>query len=179
MANDEVLFSARSFQVVRRTLTGPGGQGLVKEIVRHPGAAVVLPLLDDGRIVLIENFRIAAGRRLVELPAGTLDPGEDPAATAHRELAEETGYRAGSMEPLVKFYSSPGMLDEVMHLFVATRLEAGPADLQHDEDIRTRPASWDEALAMLADGRVQDAKTIAGLLYYRWFRSGIRNSLAR
>ncbi len=171
---DEVLLRARSFAVVRRQVAGPQGRTVSKDVIRHPGAAVVLPLLDDGRIVFIENFRVPAGRRLLELPAGTLDVGEDPAATAVRELAEETGYRAGVLEPLVRFYSSPGLLDEVMHLFVATRLEPGEPRLQHDEDIVTRLLSWPEAWELLRTGGVEDAKTIAGLLYYAAFKTGNR-----
>lgn len=163
---DEPLFACRRFEVVCRTLTGPDGREQAREIIRHPGAAVVLPLLDDGRIVLIDNFRPPAARRLLELPAGTLDADEAPIDAARRELAEETGYRAGSLEPLARFYSSPGILDEVMHLFVATRLEAGSPDLQEGEDIRNVLVSWDEALAMVADGRIEDAKTLVALLLY-------------
>jgi ADP-ribose pyrophosphatase len=171
MHDTDPLLCARSFQIVRRTAVSPGGQEHSRTIVRHPGAAVILPLLGDGRIVLIRNFRVTAGRPLVELPAGTLDPGEAPIQAAHRELAEETGYRAGSMEPLVKFYSSPGVFDEVMHLFVAADLAEGPADLQHGEEIRTLAAPWHEALAMLRDGRIEDGKTIVALLYYLQFRT--------
>lgn len=171
---EEVLLQAKSFCVVRRQVVGPDGQSRAKEVVRHPGAAAVLPLLDDGRIVLIENFRAPAGRRLLELPAGSVEPGEDPAATALRELAEETGYRARTLEPLVRFYSSPGVLDEVMHLFVATRLEPGAPDRQEGEDIHTRLLTWPEAWELLHAGRVEDAKTIAGLLYYAAFKAGDR-----
>ncbi len=171
---EEMLLRAKSFSVVRRRVAGPDGEVRSKDIVRHPGAAVVLPLLEDGRIVLIENFRVPAGRRLLELPAGTLDPGEDPAATAARELAEETGFRAGALELLVRFYSSPGLLDEVMHLFVATQLQRGEPRLQPDEDIRTRLVTWPEAWELLRGGQVEDAKTIVGLLYYAAFKGGDR-----
>lgn len=170
MTADEELLRARSFSVVRRGVAAPDGQIRTREIICHPGAAVVLPLLDDGRIVLIENFRVPAGRRLLELPAGTVDPGEEPAATARRELAEETGYRARVLEPLVRFYSSPGLLDEVMYLFVARQLERGEPRLQHDEDIRPRLLTWPEVWDLLQAGRVEDAKTIAGLLYYAAFK---------
>lgn len=169
---EEVLLSARSFSVVRRQIAGPEGRVRSKEIIHHPGAAVVLPFLDDGRLVLIENFRVPAGRRLLELPAGTVDPGEDPAATALRELAEETGYHTGVLEPLVRFYSSPGLLDEVMHLFVATQLRQGEPCLQEAEDIRIRLLPWSEAWELLRAGRMEDAKTIAGLLYYAAFKRG-------
>ena len=128
-----------------------------------------MPLLDDGRICLIENYRVSLGRQLIELPAGTLEPGEEPTATAHRELAEETGYRAGHLEPLGVLYMSPGVLDEKMFFYLATRLEAGPTSLDAGEEIHVRPTTWSEALAMVRDGRIQDGKTVAGLLYYERF----------
>ena len=108
---DELLLTGRMFQVVRRESVAADGRRHVREVIRHPGAVVLLPILDDGRVVLIRNRREAVGQHLVELPAGTLEPGEDPMAAAHRELAEETGYRAGTMELLVSFFSSPGILD--------------------------------------------------------------------
>jgi ADP-ribose pyrophosphatase len=127
---------------------------------------VLLPLLDDGRVVLIHNFRITAEEHLIELPAGTLEPNEDPLAAAHRELAEETGYRAGRMERLAVFYSSPGILEERMHLYRATALVPGPTELQSDEEIDTLVTAWDDAMAMTRDGRIKDAKTLVGLLYH-------------
>jgi ADP-ribose pyrophosphatase len=104
------------------------------------------------------------------LPAGTLEPGEDPLAAAHRELAEETGYRAGSMELLVSFFSSPGILDERMHLYLAKDLAPGPMDLQAGEEIQPVLVPWAEALCMARDGRIIDAKTLIGLLFYESFR---------
>jgi ADP-ribose pyrophosphatase len=170
MPPDEVLFVGRRFRVERVVQTTPDGARHVREVVRHPGAVVVLPLLADGRVCLIENYRVAVGQTLWELPAGTLEPNEDPAETARRELAEETGYRAGRIEHLLSFYTSPGVLDERMHLYLATELAAGPLQLEAGEDIRPRLVAWDEALAMLARGEIRDAKSIAGLLYYRLVR---------
>ncbi len=129
----------------------------------------MLPLLDDGRVVLIRNCRVAVDETLVELPAGTLDPGEEPLETARRELAEETGYRAGAMELLAVFYSSPGILDERMHLFLATGLARGEPDLQGGEQIEPLIVPWREAMEMVRSGAIRDAKTLAGLLYYDVF----------
>ena len=170
MQGTELLLRTPRFDVVRRTITMPSGGVATREIVHHPGAVVILPLLDDGRICLIDSFRISLQRRLVELPAGTLEPGEEPLPAARRELIEETGYRARHLEPLLVFHPSPGILDEKMHLLLATGLEPGPTDLQPDEDIRPMPTSWDEALEMIRRGQIEDGKTLAGLLYYHAFR---------
>ena len=114
----------------------------------------------------MRNVRPAVGQTLIELPAGTLEPGEDPAETARRELAEETGYRAGRIEHLISFYSSPGICDEHMHLYLAQDLTAGPMSLDPGEELEPLLCSWDEALAMIHSGRIHDAKTLAGLLWW-------------
>jgi ADP-ribose pyrophosphatase len=170
MTEPDVLFRGKRFRVVRALQTMPDGSPHVREIVQHPGAVAILPILDDGRVCLIENQRVAAGRALYELPAGTLEPGEDPLAAAGRELAEETGYRAQQIEILTRFFTSPGVLSERMHLYVATGLNAGPPAREAGEDIHNRLVTWREALEMVHDGRVEDAKTIVGLLYYQAFR---------
>jgi ADP-ribose pyrophosphatase len=168
--DEELLLPCRIFNVVRKWTVGADGRKHVRQIIRHPGAAVVVPRLDDGRVVLIRNYRTAVGRHVIELPAGTLDPGEEPIVTAHRELIEETGYRARSMELLTSFLSSPGILDERMHLFLATGLEPGPTDLQADEQIEPLVLPWEEALAMARNRQIDDAKTLIGLLYAELFR---------
>lgn len=167
---DEILFSGKRFRVVRTVQQMPDRSTHVREIVRHPGAVAILPLLDDGRICLIENYRVAAGGHLWELPAGTLEAGEEPLDAARRELAEETGYRAGKLELLAAFYTSPGVLDERMHLFLATELAQGEPALEAGEQIANRLTPWPEAIAMAAEGRIQDAKTLVGLLFYAAFR---------
>jgi ADP-ribose pyrophosphatase len=163
MPDSEVLLVASRFQVVReyqRTREGPRP----REIVRHPGAVVILPLLDDGRVCLIRNFRISVNQTLIELPAGTLEPGEEPIENAARELSEETGYRAVRLQKLHAFYLSPGILDERMHLFLATGLTAGETAREPGENIDNLVVPWDEALRMAVDGRIHDAKSIVGLL---------------
>lgn len=168
--SDEILLRTRRFQVLRLAQTMPDGSTHFREVVRHPGAVTILPLLDDGRVCLVENFRVSVGQKLLELPAGTLEPSEDPLACARRELMEETGYRAGRLELLTTFYMSPGILDEKMHLYLAQELAPGPMDLDAGEDLRPLLVAWDEALAMARDGRIGDSKTLAGLLYYETFR---------
>lgn len=169
MDTGEVVFESRKFRVVRRQVRVADGALHAYDIVTHPGAAVVLPVLPDGRILLIHNYRVAVGGELLELPAGTLDPPEEPIACAQRELAEETGYQAGRLDPLVCFYSTPGICDECLHAFVATDLRPGRARREPGEQIRLAPQPLATALEMIAGGQIRDAKTIVTLLYYDRF----------
>jgi len=162
----ELLLQARRFQVVRIAHQVPDGTLHNHEVVLHPGAVVILPLVGPDRVCLIENYRVAVGQTLWELPAGTLEPDEDPAETAARELIEETGYRAGKIEKLTEFFMSPGILCERMHLFLATDLRPGSAAPEAGEEIQTHVMGLDQALAKCDSGQVQDAKTLAGLLWY-------------
>jgi len=170
MSDSKILFQGRRFHVEKAVQVTPDGAKHEHEVVRHPGAVVILPLLDDGRICFEKNFRVAVNQTLIELPAGTLEPNEDPADTALRELAEETGYRAGQMEHLITFCMSPGILDERMYLYLARDLQAGPTALEPGEDIQSLLCTWDEALDMAQSGEIRDAKTLVALLYYETFR---------
>src|SRR5262245_52925302 len=161
----ELLLTTSKFRVVRETITTSRGKQKTREIIRHPGACVIVPLLDDGRVCLIRNWRIAVGKTLIELPAGTLEPPEPPHITAERELIEETGYRAAKIEFLHAFYLSPGILDEKMHLYLATGLTAGQTAREEGEEIENLLVPWDQAVRMVFDGQIQDAKTIVGLLW--------------
>ncbi len=173
MIDPTVVFQGRRFSVQRRALTDRSGQDRHYELVVHPGAVVVLPMLDDGRVLLISNYRFAVGQELLELPAGTLDPPEPAPECARRELAEETGYQAAKLEPLVSFYSTPGFCTEQLHAFLATGLSEGQPALDPGERIQNTPMEYEEALQAIRDGRIMDAKTIATLLYYdRYVRAG-------
>ncbi len=163
---DEILLETRRFRVVRHRGRTASGHEYVRETVQHPGAVVILPILDDARVCLIRNYRVAVAQTLIELPAGTLEPGEDPAVTARRELEEETGYRARRIEPLLAFYMSPGILNERMHAYLATGLTKGPAAPEAGEEIEPLVVTWDEATGMARSGEIQDAKTLVALLYY-------------
>ena len=169
--NPAILFQGRRFRVERVVQTTPDGCEHVREVVRHPGAVVILPLLDDGRLCFVKNYRVAVNQTLIELPAGTLEPGEDPAAAAVRELAEETGYRAQRIEHLLTFCMSPGILDERMHLYLAENLEPGPTALEAGEDIEPLLCTWQRSLEMAQRGEIRDAKTLVGLLYYHTYRA--------
>lgn len=166
MDEPEILLETRRFRVVRRTQRLADGRLNARECIEHPGAVAIVPMLADGRICLIRNFRLAVGRWLLEIPAGTLEPGEDPLVTAHRELAEETGYTARLIEPLCQMLFSPGILHERMHLFVATGLEPGPTRLEVGEQIETQIMPLADVMAMIERGEIEDAKTVAALLLY-------------
>jgi ADP-ribose pyrophosphatase len=135
---------------------------------------VILPLLADDRVCLIRNHRIAVGQTLVELPAGTREFNEPVEATALRELSEETGYVAGRLEPLCRFYPSPGILDEEMQLFAATELVSAAPRREPGERIENLVVQYDEALRMVGDGTIRDAKTICGLLWWERRRAALR-----
>jgi ADP-ribose pyrophosphatase len=145
--------------------TDDGGV-LPRDLICMAQAAVILPVLDDGRIVLIRNERFAVGQELIELPAGKLDPGEGAESAASRELTEETGYLAGKLVKLGEFYSTPGATDELLHAYVATGLQAGPQQLQGAERITVEVRTMAEVKQMSGDGRIRDGKTLATLALY-------------
>jgi ADP-ribose pyrophosphatase len=177
LSRAKIVFESQKFRIERRSFERQGHEH-VHDIVMHPGAAVVLPVLEDGatpantRVLLIHNYRAAVGSELLEIPAGTLDPGESPEACAARELAEETGYRPGRLVPLVTFYSSPGIMDERLCAFLATELTPGAASPDEGEEIRLAPMMLVEALDAIHTGRIQDGKTILTLLYYERYVRG-------
>ena len=166
MKSRELLLTTPLFNVARLRFEAPDGGEIVRDIIEHPGAAVILPLLDDGRIILIRNVRQTVGKVLWELPAGTLESGEAPEACAAREVEEETGYRAGTINPLTAFFASPGILNERMFGFLATDLEPTSQSLDSDEQIEVFPIPQWQVRDMLKDGHIEDAKTIALLLYW-------------
>ena len=163
---EPVLLRAARFTVNAMTMTDKHGNQVMREVIRHPGAVVLLPILEDGSIVMIENYRRTVDQTLLELPAGTIEVGEPPELTAPRELIEETGYRAGKMTKVHEFYSCPGICDELMHLYVATELVAGAPDREATEQIENRIVSRDEVRSVIKTGQVRDAKSLVGLYWY-------------
>lgn len=168
----ETLLETSRFKVERVHQKLADGTTRPREVVRHRGSVVIVPVVDDGHVCLIRNFRVAIGETLIELPAGTLDLDEDPTDCAFRELTEETGYSARSMSPLSAFYPAPGILDERMHLFAATDLTAGPPAREPGEEIENLVVTWSDADQMIRDNKIYDAKTIIGLVRYRMWREG-------
>ena len=172
--HERLVLEGARFNVHEMQLTGSDGKQYVREVIRHPGAVVLLPLLDNDRVVLIKNGRPTVGETLLELPAGTREPGESPERTAARELVEETGYHAGSLTKLHEFYSAPGICDELMHLYVARELTQGPHQREATEQIENQVASRDEIIQLIATGSIRDAKTLIGL--YAFLYSPLLNA---
>jgi ADP-ribose pyrophosphatase len=165
-----VVFTASRFQVVEVQQPVKGGGTRPRQIVKHPGAVLVLPLLAGDRVCLIRNERIAIGKSLIELPAGTIEPPAPPSETAVRELKEETGYTAERWRELSGFYTSPGITSERMYVFVAEGLTAGEHAREEGENIDNYIVSWSEALQMVDRGEIEDGKSIAALLMWERLR---------
>ncbi len=161
----ETLLTCRKFKVIARDIATRNGRTVRREIIVHPGAVVILPILDDGRFVMARVFRHTLDRELLELPAGTLDqPGESPQDAAQRELEEETGYQAGQIAALCEFYPSPGVMTELIRAYVATDLTKTAQRLEETEQIRVELMRPADALAAIDRGEIMDAKTIITLL---------------
>lgn len=141
----------------------PNGVTVDLETIRHPGAAAVVPMKDDGTVVLIRQFRHAAGGFIYEIPAGKLDRGEDPLACAARELEEEVGYRAGTLTLLTSIFTAPGFADEVIHIYQATGLTKGRQQLDRDEVLEIVEMPLLDAVRNIETGTIRDAKSIVGL----------------
>ena len=168
---ERVVYRGHVVTVAESTFVGPEGEEFQRDVVRHPGAVSVVPVLDDGEtVVLVRQYRTAIEGDLLEIPAGKLDvDGEAPEAAAARELEEEVGYRAGRLERLAEFYNSPGFCDEHSVVFVAFDLEACPSSAQGVEErhLAIEHVALPDVPAMVADGRLVDAKTIIGLTLTR------------
>jgi ADP-ribose pyrophosphatase len=166
-----LLFKGSRFDVVEAPQQTADGKTVSKQVVRHPGAVVIVPLLEGDRVCLIRNERVAAGKTLIELPAGTLDPPEPPAMAAARELREETGYTAKNWRELPPFYMSPGICTEKMFVYVAQDLSAGDHAREEGENIENLVVSWSDAIDMAQRGDIEDGKTICALLMWDRLRN--------
>jgi ADP-ribose pyrophosphatase len=165
VTNARYAYSGRLLKLRVAKVRLPSGRETTREIVEHPGAVAILPLLDSGRILVTRQYRAAARKHLVEIPAGTLELGESPLSCAKRELAEETGYRPRQLRKLFSCYLAPGYSTEKIHFFLARRLVRTKAKQAEDESISVRAMSLHEGLSAIDRGDIQDAKTICGVYY--------------
>jgi ADP-ribose pyrophosphatase len=162
----EIIYQGKAFGVRRDDLIEPTGVRTVREVVTHPGSVVVLPILADGRIVMVRQYRHACRQYLWELVAGRIERGENPQAGARRELLEETGYKAKKISVCLDVFPTPGFLEERMYLLLAEGLRAGKAQPEEDEKIIVAAYTRKELEKMMKSRRLRDAKTVAGLLFY-------------
>ncbi|MGC2662380.1 MAG: NUDIX hydrolase [Bryobacteraceae bacterium] len=165
VSSKEVLKN-KLFTVTDEVAIDPGGFEIHRNIIRHPGSAVMMAVDDKERVLLVKQFRLPAKQELLELPAGRLDPGETPLKAAKRELQEETGYKAKKWTKLASFWPSPGYLDEKMNLFLAEELTEGEQHLMDDERIQIEWFSRKHLGKSIAEGRILDGKTLVG--YFLW-----------
>jgi ADP-ribose pyrophosphatase len=169
IVSSEVLFQGRLFALRRDRVIEPSGVRATREIILHPGSVVVLPVVPDGRLVLIRQYRHATSQSLWELVAGHKEADESFLQGAHRELAEETGYTASKIRKLLEVFPSPGLLGEKMVIFLATGLRAGKAHPEDDENITQRLLTLRVAERWIRSGKIRDSKSVAGILYYAAF----------
>lgn len=162
--SEDVVWTGRIFNVDRLRVTEPDGREALRDVVRHPGAVAVVALTEDGRICLVRQYRTALGRVTVEIPAGKLDPGEDPLDCANRELREETGMEADRVAYLTTIATSVGFADELIHIYMATGLRFTRSDPDADEFINVDLVELPELIDAVLDGRIEDAKTVVGAL---------------
>jgi ADP-ribose pyrophosphatase len=175
LISTERLYTGRIVNLDRDTVRFPDGSTGQLEMLRHPGASAVVPFLDDPegadpRVLLIRQFRHAAQAFIWEVPAGRLDPGEAPEACARRELEEETGMRAGTLERLTTIYTTPGFTDERIHLYLARGLEQGAQRREADEFMEVQELRWSEVGRLVRSGAIQDGKTLTALMFVQCFR---------
>jgi ADP-ribose pyrophosphatase len=166
----EIHYRGKKIQVALETTMAADGQPVQRDIIIHPGAVAILPLVASDRVCLLRNRRPNVGDTLIEIPAGTLEPDESPDQAAPRELAEETGYQAGRWRKLAEFFPSPGVMSERTHLFVAEDLVPGAMHLERDEELEPFVIPLSQAVAWALDGTIKDAKTLVALLLWERIR---------
>jgi ADP-ribose pyrophosphatase len=169
--SSRIIYDGAIFGIRRDEVIEPSGVRTTREVITHPGSVVVLPVLQDGRILMIRQYRHATRQYLWELVAGRIDAGESPRKAAARELIEETGYRAKRFRIFLDVFSTPGFLEERMFILLAEGLTAGVAEPEDDEKIISRAYNRKQLEEMIRRGKLRDAKSIAGILYYFRFLS--------
>ena len=165
--SSEKVFKGKVFDIERDVITLPDGRTTSRETVRHNGACAMIAVDNDGKILFVRQYRHSAGAMTLEIPAGTLEKGEDPYDCAMRELEEETGYKTDKMQYLVKFYSSIGFCSEILYIYLADDLKPGNAEPDDDEFIELERYTVEETIKMIFDGEIYDSKTIAAVFAYK------------
>jgi ADP-ribose pyrophosphatase len=165
--SSERVYTGRLLKIDKDKVELPNGRTTDLEMVRHPGASAIVPFVTDDEILLIRQFRYATGGFIYEVPAGTLHKGEAPEECARREIQEEVGHRAGTLVPLGSILTTPGFTDEIIHLYAAHDLSPVPQNLDHDEVLTVERMPFVQAIEMVRDGRIKDAKSICALLLAR------------
>lgn len=167
ISNETLLFTTSKFKVVTLEISAGQSEKIERPAIRHNGAASILPIFEDGRVCLIENLRYPINQKLLEVPCGTIDPGESPLETAQRELTEETGFIAQKFELVSSYFVSPGIMDERMYVYFATDISSGQQQLMEDEQIEVKVVTIEEAFRCLDDGTIRDSKTMIALMLLR------------
>ncbi|MBQ7064190.1 MAG: NUDIX hydrolase [Firmicutes bacterium] len=162
--NSELVFDGRILKVYKDTVVLDNGMTVTREVMRHHGAAAVVPITENGEVILVKQFRYAIGREMIEIPAGLLEPGEEPIQCAARETEEETGFRPAELTHLFDSYASPGYCTECVSVFMAQQLVPSKQHLDPDEDVEIMIVPLDEAAEMIRRGEITDGKTIAALM---------------
>lgn len=166
IVNHQEVYRGKIVALHVDTIRQDSGRTTIREVVLHPGGVTAVPILDNGRILLIRQFRYPIGKYILELPAGKLDSGQSPEETVARELEEEIGYRAGILEYKTTFYTTPGISNEAIYFYIARDLTPCAQRLEEGEHITVESYSVDECLEKIRSGEINDAKTILGILWY-------------
>lgn len=166
VVREREIYRGRVVRLVEKDFVLPNGRKTTFGVVEHPGAVAVVPVFENGDVLLLRQFRPTIGAELYEIPAGTLEPGESPLSTAKREIVEETGQRARKWTKISEFYSAPGFCTELLHVFEARELSPATAELDADEILKPLRMSMKDALRLIERRKIRDAKSIAGLLVH-------------
>ncbi len=166
--SSETIYNGKILNIRKDKVLLPDNRNAMREIVEHSGGVAVIPIISNHEILIVRQYRIAVDEILWELPAGKLEPGEDPRVCAGRELEEETGYRAGKIKKLFSFYTSPGYSDEILHLYIARDLSFTGQKMDQDEFIEVEKVKKENMMQMIYKGQIKDSKSIIGLLYFLW-----------
>ena len=169
--SSETVYKGKVFTLEKDVITLPDGRDTVRETIRHGGAAAMIPIDDEGKIIFVKQYRHSAKREVLEIPAGTIEKGEDPYDCAIREIQEETSYKAGKMTFLLKMFSAIGFCSEVIHIYVAENLEKGSYNMDDDEFITNERYSLEESIDLIHKGVICDSKTIAAIYAYKDYKN--------